>query len=82
MFWLGLGVAQDAKAKPDVRWLEKAADKGYSLAMQQHTEVAPQIFSFVESESLALFKAGKNDLKTLLDAPGKHLRSAVCSSCT
>jgi hypothetical protein len=44
--------------------------------MEQHAEVTPQIFSFVEGQRFALFKAGKNDLETLLDAPGKQLRGA------
>ena len=48
----------------------------HALAMEQHAEVTPQIFSFVEGQRFALFEAGKNDLETLLDASGEQLRGA------
>ena len=45
--------------------------------MEQHAEVTLQIFSFVESKPVTLFKTSKNDLKTLLDALGKQF-SGTC----
>jgi hypothetical protein len=46
----------------------------HALAMKQRAEVASQILRFVESKRTTLFEASKDDLQTLLDAPGKQFR--------